>query len=165
MASANCTEDLRHILRARFTELGVSFETVDNLAGLPARYTAKILGPVPVRNFGQISLDALLGAAGLKLLVVEDEAAMARIHNRLIPLERIDNSGAHPKRVKHNFSLAFMRQIGSLGGKKTATVVSRKRYISRVNRANVMKRWAKGNSSPNISEPGSQSILKEAENG
>ena len=48
-------DDLRHILRTRFAELGVSFETVDGIAGLPTRYTAKVLGPNPVKSFGQIS--------------------------------------------------------------------------------------------------------------
>jgi hypothetical protein len=69
MGVCRTSDDLRAILRARFTELGVSFETVDNVAGLPQRYTAKVLGLQPTRNFGQISLD---GTAGIMLIAVQD---------------------------------------------------------------------------------------------
>ena len=68
MGVCRTTDDLRAILRARFHELGVSFETVDNVAGLPARYTSKVLGLQPTRNFGQISLDALLPTAAIMLI-------------------------------------------------------------------------------------------------
>jgi hypothetical protein len=90
IASANMgvcrgADDLRAILRARFHELGVSYETVDHIAGLPTRYTAKVLGLQPTRNFGQISLDALLGAAGLMLIAVANDTALARVRSRLEP--------------------------------------------------------------------------------
>jgi len=44
-----------------------------------------LLGPVPIRRFGLLAIDCLLGATGIKLLAVEDADAMARIKNRLEP--------------------------------------------------------------------------------
>jgi hypothetical protein len=38
-----------------------------------------LLGPVPIRRFGLLAIDCLLGATGIKLLAVEDADAMARI--------------------------------------------------------------------------------------
>ena len=64
LGTCRTADDLRAILRTRFAKLGVSFETVNHIAGLPTRYTAKVLGLQPTRRFGQISLTALLGAAG-----------------------------------------------------------------------------------------------------
>jgi hypothetical protein len=79
------SDDLRAILRARFAALGVSLETVDHIAGLPTRYTAKVIGLQPTRRFGQFSLDGLLGAAGIKLVAFEDTEALARVQGRLAP--------------------------------------------------------------------------------
>jgi hypothetical protein len=90
LGTCHTTDDLRAILRARFAALGVSLDTVDHIAGLPMRYTAKVLGLQPTRNFGQVSLTALLGAAGIKLVAFEDAEALDRVRNRLAPLERID---------------------------------------------------------------------------
>ena len=66
-------------LRARVVQLNISFETLDHVAGLPTRYCSKVLGIRATRNFGQISLDALLGATGIMLIAVEDAAALDRV--------------------------------------------------------------------------------------
>jgi hypothetical protein len=134
-------DDLRAILRARFAALGVSFETVDHVAGLPTRYTAKVIGLQPTRGFGQLSLDGLLGAAGLKLVVVEDAEALDRVRNRLVPLERVDHTAAPKRVIMFKLTPDFMRKIGKLGGLKSHAVALRKRHISEVNRRNALKRW------------------------
>jgi hypothetical protein len=81
------------VFRRRVAELNISLETLDAIAGLPTRYTSKVLGLQPTRNFGQMSIEALLGALGLMLIVVEDAEALARVQGRLKPLERIDHNG------------------------------------------------------------------------
>jgi hypothetical protein len=141
LGTCRSTDDLRAILRARFDALGVSLDTVDHIAGLPTRYTAKVLGLQPTRGFGQISLTALLGAAGIKLVAYEDLEALDRIRNRLVPLERIDSSAARKRVIAFKLSPDFMREIGRLGGLKSAAVASRKKHISEVNRRNALKRW------------------------
>ena len=65
------------------------------VAGLPTRYSSKVLGLQPTRRFGQISFEALLGALGLMLIVIEDAEALARVQRRLeaAPLQRHDHTG------------------------------------------------------------------------
>jgi hypothetical protein len=70
-------------LLSRKDELDVSFETLDHVAGLPVRYSAKVLGRQKV--LGPTSLGALLGALALKLAIVSDDDQLARIKHRLIP--------------------------------------------------------------------------------
>lgn len=139
LGTCRSADDLRQILRTRLAELGISFETCDHIAGLPTRYTAKVLGFQATRGFGQISLDALLGAAGVMLIAVPDPDAIERIRNRLRPLERIDTSGGVQRRVKFNFTIEFMRKIGQLGGMKSAAIAKRKRARSEIYRRNGLK--------------------------
>jgi hypothetical protein len=83
----------------------------------------------------------LLGALGLKLVVVEDADALDRVRNRLTPLERVDHTAARKRVIAFKLSPDFMRKIGRLGGLKSAAVASHKRHISEVNRQNALKRW------------------------
>lgn len=63
--------------------LSVTFEVLDEVAGLPPRYAQKILGAKPVKGFGPISLGCILGALGLRLSVIPDAEALARVEHRL----------------------------------------------------------------------------------
>jgi hypothetical protein len=56
---------------------------VDEVAGLPQRYTAKLLAPKGLKSLGRISMGPILGALGLKLAVLPDDEALARIRHRL----------------------------------------------------------------------------------
>lgn len=86
LATVRTSQDLCEAFRRRIFELDVSLDTVDDIAGLPTRYTAKVIGVHPTKKFGQLSFEALLGALGLMLLVVEDPAALERVRSRLEPL-------------------------------------------------------------------------------
>ena len=118
------SDDLRAILRARFAALGVSLETVDHIAGLPTRYTAKVIGLQPTRRFGQFSLDGLLGAAGVMLVVVEDAEALDRVRNRLDAPGAVDYNRRSETHDRDQINTAdFMRKIGRLGGRKAPKTV------------------------------------------
>ena len=91
LAIVRTTEDLRQLFRLRVTQLNISLETLDHIAGLP-RYSSKLLGPDP-KSFGPISFEALLGALAVQLVALEDTEALARIQRRLQPLQRIDRTG------------------------------------------------------------------------
>ena len=71
-------------IRTWIAELGTAGETIDDVAGLPLRYTMKLLAPVPVKGIGRTSLGPLLGALGLKLVVAVDHEVLARIRHRLV---------------------------------------------------------------------------------
>jgi hypothetical protein len=47
------------------------------LAGIASGHANKVLGPVPVKALGRITLSALLGVLALKLVVVVDEQQAA----------------------------------------------------------------------------------------
>jgi hypothetical protein len=93
LAIVRTTDDLRQLFRQRVAYLGISLETLDAVAGLPTRYSSKLLALEPTRHMGPISFEALLGALGLMLVALEDAEALARVQRRLKPLERIDHSG------------------------------------------------------------------------
>jgi hypothetical protein len=72
---------LVEVCRARADELAISRLEIDRLGGLPAGYAAKLIGkdgtPLPKRMWPG-SLEAMLGVLGLRILLIEDEAATAR---------------------------------------------------------------------------------------
>jgi hypothetical protein len=72
-------DDLVAAIRRRVVELDVPYESVDDTAGLPARYLGKLLSSPPM-HFGRESLIPTLSALGLKLVVVvvKDGAAIGR---------------------------------------------------------------------------------------
>jgi hypothetical protein len=72
-------------LRARVAELSTPMEVVDDVAGLPQRYTSKLLAPCPVKGIGAISMGPLLGALGLRLIVEIDREAFDRIKHQVGP--------------------------------------------------------------------------------
>jgi len=83
-------QQLLDALRFRQNQLNISRETIDEVAGLPQRYTSKLLAPFPIKGVGRISLGPLLGALGLKLLVVEDIEALDRVRSRLAQRDPAD---------------------------------------------------------------------------
>jgi hypothetical protein len=72
-------------LRRRIAELGTGMESVDAVAGLPARYTSKLLSRNNKTSLGQTSMGPILGALGLKLAVLPDDEALAKVIDRLPP--------------------------------------------------------------------------------
>jgi hypothetical protein len=70
-------------LCARANELNVSRETIGDLSGLASGYVGKLLGPRSIRRIGMQSLGPLLGALGVRLVMVEDSAALRKIRPRL----------------------------------------------------------------------------------
>jgi hypothetical protein len=82
---ANEYLDLIGLLRARKRELDISFETLDSVSGLPAGYSAKLLSKNPSRSIGLRSCGPLLQTLGVRVAVVVDPEALARVAKRLVP--------------------------------------------------------------------------------
>src|SRR5258705_9916877 len=72
-------DQLLAALRARAAELEVTHEVLSEASGLCSGYVSKLLCDPPIRHFGRVSLGCFLGAVGLKLAVLEDAEALARI--------------------------------------------------------------------------------------
>lgn len=116
-------------LRARLIELKTSMQNVDELAGLPANYTAKLLSPMPSRSLGRVSLGPSLGAMGVKLAVIEDPDA-GKITERLAPAKP---GGRQSNAVLIRLSQRFLQKIGRKGGlnsRKNLTL-RRRRILAR----------------------------------
>jgi hypothetical protein len=75
--------DLMSTLNAWVVELGVAKETVDDIAGIPLRHTARLLAPMPPKGLGPKSFGPLMGALGLKVGVFVDAEQFERIKHRL----------------------------------------------------------------------------------
>jgi hypothetical protein len=76
--------DLVFALRQRIVELGTHITAVGEVAGLPSGYTAKVLSLGQARPaLGRISMGPILETLGLKLALVADEDALAKVRHRL----------------------------------------------------------------------------------
>ena len=145
IAAVRSADDLRALFRQRIASLGITFETADTIAGLPAGYTAKLLGPEPMRRFGPVALEALMGATGIMLIAVEDPDALARVKKRFVHRRRSLSNRASPTyhAVKH--TRKFMRQIGTLGGIKSGEArharALQKKAISEMKCRAALRRW------------------------
>ena len=113
-------EQLHALLRRRADELCVSRITLDEVSGLQDGYCAKLLAPVPIRGLGASTLGPLLGALGLALVVVEEQAALDRVRDRLTP--RKYQLSLVPRRTA--MGLAFVKKLASDGGKKRFAALS-----------------------------------------
>jgi hypothetical protein len=97
-AAASDYVGLRDAIRARVEQLNISRECLDEVAGLPAGYSGKLLSQgkaKDVKRFGPLSLDLLLKATGLKLVLVDDREALAKVQplytERAIKQARLEN--------------------------------------------------------------------------
>ena len=88
LGEIRCYGDLLIVLRARADELQISRELISELGGLPDRYASKLLSLSGSKRIGMQSLGPLLGALGLKLVAVEDPAAIKRNRHRFVARDK-----------------------------------------------------------------------------
>src|SRR6267142_3990332 len=82
---------LLEAFRERAKELEISREGIDQIAGWADGYTGKLLGGAAAKRrkiIGPLSLELMLGALGLKLILIEDPEATARTLARRVPVDR-----------------------------------------------------------------------------
>jgi hypothetical protein len=126
-------------LRARIAELDVAGERLDELAGLPRGYFQKLIGTRPKKRLGMQSLGDVFGALAIKAVLVEDEAALARISSRLVKRKYVVRTAVSHVEISHR----FLRKIGAIGGTvRNAKLTPRQR--SALGRKLANQRWHKG---------------------
>lgn len=99
--------ELRHAIRRRVEELNISRLCLDRVAGFHSGYSASLLAENDRKRIGQLTLDLLLGATGLKMVLVEDPEALAKVAPQYEPRARcnvrlnnsIRRSAADRKRI------------------------------------------------------------------
>jgi hypothetical protein len=86
-------DELLAAIRGRLDELGVTYDVLDRVAGLPDRFSSKLLCRPPARHVSALTLWLVLGAVGYKIALVHDEDALAKVKGllskRKIPNRRI----------------------------------------------------------------------------
>ena len=84
ITGANGYSGLIAAFRARAEQRQIVISgSVNAVAGVPSNYLGKLLSPRRPRRLGALSLGPLLGALGLRLLVLSDEDAVARYDARI----------------------------------------------------------------------------------
>jgi hypothetical protein len=139
LATVNDYPGMLAALRARAEELRISRETIDQVAGLPSGYSGKILGIKQVRRLNLISLGPVLGALGIKLVMVEDAAALRDFGGR--------SNKRHENRVRNNVVNIFRNRsefsaMGKIGGKNSRKYMDKK-TASELGRKAIKARWGK----------------------
>src|SRR5262249_34209608 len=93
LAEVTSPAELHAALRDRAERLGVTREVLDEVAGLASGYSAKILSPRPERALGPVSMPAVFGALGVRLVLLADPATEPLLR-RLPKRQRRGASGA-----------------------------------------------------------------------
>jgi hypothetical protein len=157
IGEATCHDQLVDLLRARKEQLGLSNAFVDDLIMLAGGHTDKLLGPARKRGLSPFTMDAMLTALALKLIVVQDDEQTARMAPRWAardgrqlrsPVRTAVVAPALVRRAK----FAVMREAGRAGGK------ARWRGISSEARSALMTRvsWARASVRKSIKAPRSK---------
>lgn len=139
LATVHDYDGLVAAFRARASELNVSRLTIDEVSGLQSGYASKLLATPPIKTVGAASLGPILGALGMAMVLVEDDAQMRRIASRMAVRNtaqvRVLSGGKHIK-----ITLRHLRKIGKRGGKARALKLSSHRRIQIALRA-AKVRW------------------------
>jgi hypothetical protein len=93
--------------------LALSGDSANAVAGLPNKYIQKLIGANPVRRIGMISLGALLGVLGAKLIMVEDEETLKRYGDKV---EKRNELKVSSSSFRYSVTRRFMQKIGRAGG-------------------------------------------------
>jgi hypothetical protein len=94
---------LVEICRARADELELSRSELDRLSGLPAGYSSKLHGRDGAERRGKkmwpFSLEAMLGVLGVRIVLIEDDAATARTLALRVPVDRSQQRFGNVSRI------------------------------------------------------------------
>lgn len=122
-------------LRTRIAELQLSYESVDDLAGLADRYCCKLMTQPPMRQLGRISYWVLPQALGLRIVLEPDPDLCRRMAPRW--QKRIRPRPALAGKMKvttSSFGHVTLTAISRMGGEARAQKLSarRRRQIAKI---------------------------------
>ena len=81
IAVAHTLDDVQKAMRARYQELGVTLADLDAIAGFTDGHASKLLAPHPKKRLGRRSLEWLMEAMGLELIVAVKNETPAGLAN------------------------------------------------------------------------------------
>jgi len=86
-------DSLIDLVRYRLHEMQTTNLEIDAVSGLHSGYCSKTTAPIPLKSMGKVSMGPLLQTMGLKLIVVRDDEAFAKIEHRLAKRQRPREDG------------------------------------------------------------------------
>jgi hypothetical protein len=128
-------------LRLAREKRNISFATIDEIVTAPDAYFSKTLAPNGSRRLTMLSLGWALGALGVKCLLVDDPAALARVESRMKPRNTTVVRNASYTVISAALTSKLLARIGRKGGKNRWLGVppaERRRIAQRAIRA----RWS-----------------------
>jgi hypothetical protein len=146
--SVTSFDQLQQALLARQNALGMSCGSLEALAhllggGYPA-HVFRRSKQTSSRTLGKMSLGCVLGALGLKIVLVEDrDDALAKVRGRLIASDKaqLRRKNTWPSRIKPPRENAFT-VLGRAGGQARAARLSRKQRV-KISLKAIRARWSK----------------------
>jgi hypothetical protein len=90
---------VRRVFRDRIHALGVTYSTVDGIAGLADGYAAKVLSEPPAREMGTDAMWALAGALGIWFVPIVDHERTKAVRGRWVKRQRAPTSNPAPECV------------------------------------------------------------------
>jgi general stress protein YciG len=138
--------DLHRLMRERAVAIGISREVLDDLSGLPDGYSGKLLSPNPIKKMGDLALAEVLPVLGMRLVAVEDPAALEKtLSHSKYKRRNTAWDGQHNAAVSFQLSKRFFRRIGRKGGENSRKYMTRERATEiarKAGRAGAKARWA-----------------------
>jgi len=140
LAVVSSYEEMLAALRNRVTELQINGERFDEYAGLPRGYLSKLIGANPVRRIGACSFQPILAGLGLRLLVIEDNAATERLKRGVVARNQ-SYVRSTPSII---LTLRFFQRIGRIGAQARIDNSTKKQRQEWARKA-AIARWRKAN--------------------
>ena len=146
LATVTSFDDLHFALRARQNALGISDGSLADLARLKGGYSAHVLRrskrQTSSRTLGKLSLGCVLGGLGLKIVLVEDEDAFAKVRARLVERDTAQFRGGNtcPPGIEPRESVLTL--LARAGGHARAAKLSARKRL-RISRLAIRARWSK----------------------
>jgi hypothetical protein len=145
IAEATSHNELIEAMRARKEALGLSNAWIEHAIELSDGHCDKILGPARERGLSQLTIDGLLSVLAIKLIVVEDEAAAARM--RPMWDGRDQRQVRPPARIAASLIRRVLphaaRELSRRGGLKTWRKFPDPRVRSKLMSDLIRRRWSK----------------------
>jgi hypothetical protein len=131
-------------LRGWIRECGTTYECINEIAGLPGNYLAKMISATPVRSFSRVSLGATLGALGVKLLLVVDHEKLAAMVPRFEPRKKDTSERI---RAPRRSPLQGNSELAAFYARRRATLQSPQRRRALARKA-IRIRWQRAKAAP-----------------
>lgn len=145
-------DDLQAVCRAVADQRQRSRQEIDRLAGFAPGLAAKLLSDPPVRHMGRETFPDMLAALGIKLEVVDDPDALARVMARGGKRNESQVRTMHGATVHIKIGARKLKRNQRLGGKNSRKYVGKKMARLLAKRA-ARARWHSKPDKPAMGQP------------